>query len=107
MPSVSYYTARRAARFSATILISLIPPAAHPHGSKDAYTVDLSSLGARIRTNFDLHAGERVEVGESGKVIPCRVVWAQPSYPFGSVAGLEFLNAPETDGSPAPSPEDA
>jgi hypothetical protein len=59
----------------------------------DAYTVDLSRRGIRVRSTFVLFPGEIVGIvpwGDSGEAIPCRVVWVQRGYT--SLAGLEFLD---------------
>ena len=107
MPDVSAPPTRSLPRISATIPISLIPQAAYSQESHDAYTVDVSPFGARIRTTFILTAGQLVSVcaaGDSAQSYPCRVVWAKQSYAGGSVAGLEFLPS-SRDSDSAPKPE--
>jgi hypothetical protein len=90
----SFAPVRRLQRVSATIPISLMLDREGPKTGHDAYTVDLSRTGARVRTTFVLSAGEMVGIvpwGDSGQAIPSRVVWVQRGY--GSVlAGLEFLD---------------
>ena len=87
--------ARRSQRIVATIPISLFP---HKHDRKeayDAYTMDLSRFGARIRSNFELSVGDEVGVlpsGDPGQAIRSRVVWVQRTSTSESYAGLEFLS---------------
>ncbi len=106
MPDVSAPPTRSLPRISATIPISLIPQAAYSQESHDAYTVDVSPFGARIRTTFVLTAGQLVSVcaaGDLAQTYPCRVVWAKQSYAGGSVAGLEFLpTSRDADSAPKP-----
>ncbi len=86
---------RRSKRVSATIPISLMLEWEDSNLGHDAYTVDLSRKGARVRTTFVLSPGEIIGIvpwGESGKQIPSRVVWVQRSSVAGSLAGLEFLD---------------
>ena len=81
-------------RVSATIPISLLLDSEGSKTGHDAFTVDISRKGARIRTTFVLLPGEMVGIvpfGDSGKTIPSRVVWVEPATLFGSLAGLEFL----------------
>ena len=61
----------------------------------DAYTVDISSKGARIRTVFVLSPGQMVGIvlaGDSRGAMTSRVVWVERSSVVGSLAGLEFLD---------------
>ena len=108
MPVVSSPPTRSLPRISATIPISLIPQSGFSQEAHDAFTVDLSPFGARIRTTFALVVGELVTVcaaGDSGQGYPCRVVWAKRSVPGGSVAGLEFLPTLKDAASSIPKPE--
>ena len=89
---------RRLRRISATIPVSLLPEREHSQSGHDAYTVDLTRLGARVRTTFVLVPGELVGVvpnGDTGKTIPSRVVWVERAAASGSLAGLEFLDTPQ------------
>jgi hypothetical protein len=87
---------RRAQRVSATIPVSLLIESGNSTTERDAYTVDLSRYGARIRTSHTLSPGEKIGIipsGDSGQTIPGRVVWVQRGeFGRGSLAGLEFLN---------------
>jgi hypothetical protein len=96
MPSVSSAHLRRSRRILGTIPISLSVEWEDPKTEHDAYTVDLSRRGVRVRTTFVLSPGEMVGIvpwGDSGPAIPTRVVWVQrPGSGRGSLAGLEFLD---------------
>jgi len=86
--------ARSAHRVSATIPISLLLDWEGSKTEHDAYTVDLSSRGVRLRTTFVLFPGEKVGIvplGDAGQAIPSRVVWVERSSAAGCLAGLEFL----------------
>jgi hypothetical protein len=87
---------RRAQRVSATIPVSLVVESGDSTVERDAYTVDLSRYGVRIRTAHALSPGEKIAIipsGDSGQTIPGRVVWVQRGeFGRGSLAGLEFLS---------------
>jgi hypothetical protein len=88
---------RRLQRVSATITISLLLEQEDSSTEHAAYTVDISSKGARVRTAFVLIPGQMVGIvasEPSGQAIPSRVVWVQRSSVVGSLAGLEFLDPP-------------
>jgi hypothetical protein len=95
MQPVSSAHLRRSQRLSATIPISLLVEREDPKTEHDAYTVDLSRKGVRVRTTFVLFPGEMVGIvpwGDPGQAIPTRVVWVRrPGSGRGSLAGLEFL----------------
>ena len=93
-PSVSH---RRLQRLSATIPISLTLARDDYTTEFDAYTVDVSRCGLRVRTNLLLLPGDMIGVApgpDSEQPISSRVVWAQRSSLGGSLAGLEFLDTP-------------
>jgi hypothetical protein len=96
MQPISSVHVRRSRRVSATIPISLLVEREGPKTEHDAYTVDLSREGVRVRTTYVLGLGETVGIipsGDYGQAIPTRVVWVQrPGSGRGSLAGLEFLN---------------
>ncbi|MBZ5670081.1 MAG: PilZ domain-containing protein [Acidobacteriia bacterium] len=98
MQTVSSAYLRRSERVSATIPISLLVKWEASQTEHDAYTVDLSREGVRVRTSFMLIPGDMVGIvpwGDSGQAIPTRVVWVQgPGSSRGFLAGLEFLNTP-------------
>jgi hypothetical protein len=71
--------------------MSLLRPSDNPKIEYDAYTVDLSRNGVRVRTTLVLYPGELLEIGDSVQSIPSRVVWVERSSVHGSLAGLEFL----------------
>jgi hypothetical protein len=84
---------RRSPRLSATIPISLSMKWQDSKTEHDAYTVDLSFKGIRVRSTFERFPGEIVGVapwGDSGETIPYRVVWVQRGR--APLAGLECLD---------------
>ena len=93
MQVVSYATERQSRRVSATIPISLLMEWEDPTTKHNAWMVDISSKGARVRSSLVLFAGQVVGIipaGDSGQVIPYRVVWVELSS-SGCVAGLALL----------------
>ncbi|MGO8790147.1 MAG: PilZ domain-containing protein [Terriglobia bacterium] len=94
MQGSSSASARRSQRVSATLPLSLLLEWEDSKMGHDAFTVDLSSQGARVRTTVVLSPGDRVGVvawGDSGQAMPSRVVWVRRSSVAGSLAGIEFL----------------
>lgn len=92
MPSVNR---RRAERRPAAKDIALVVDSERSEIAGQAFAVDLSQLGARIRTQARLEIGQRVTViPREGKAfaVPSRVVWinAQSSEDEPE-AGLAFL----------------
>ena len=63
----------------------------------EAFTIDLSPQGAKVRTPLGLVPGETVGIiagGDSQHAIAARVVWAKRVGSDGwSLAGLEFVEA--------------
>ena len=95
MPRLSSDPERRQQRVSATIPISLLLERDESETMHDAWTVDISPTGARVRTAYVLLPGEMVgiiPIGDTGQAIPSRVVWVNRSS-VGSLAGLEYLKA--------------
>jgi hypothetical protein len=85
---------RRLERVSATVPISLLLDWGDSETECDAYTVDISRKGARVRSVFILSPGQMVGIafeGDSVQAIPSRIVWVERSS-TGSLAGLEFLD---------------
>jgi hypothetical protein len=85
----------RSQRVLATTPIGLVLQGEDPETEHDAYTVNISSKGARIRTVFVLSPGQMVGIvldGDSRGAITSRVVWVERSSVVGSLAGLEFLD---------------
>lgn len=96
MPAATFaYTAeRRSERLSATIPISLMLAREDYTTEFEAYTVDVSPKGVRVRTNFVLYPGDMIGMAPatgSEPALTSRVVWAQRSALGGSLAGLEFV----------------
>jgi hypothetical protein len=93
MQVASYSTERRTQRVSATIPISLVMQMEDSKTKHDAWMVDISSKGARVRTALVLLAGQVVGIiasGDSGQAVPYRVVWVERSS-SGCLAGLALL----------------
>jgi hypothetical protein len=93
MQVVSYATERQSRRVSATIPISLLMEWEDSKTKHDAWMVDISSKGARVRTALVLLAGQIVGIivsGDSGQATPYRVVWVERSS-SGCLAGLALL----------------
>ena len=64
-------------------------------GGSDACTVDVSTLGARIRSELALTPGQMVEVVpvNGAESVAARVVWVgNPASELQGQAGLEFLD---------------
>jgi hypothetical protein len=94
MQDSSALVERRLERLSATFSISLLLSRENHSTEFEAYTVDISHRGLRVRTNFVLFPGDLIGIApgtEAEQGIASRVVWAQRSSLGGSVAGLEFL----------------
>lgn len=93
MPETQSSNRRRADRRPAAKSIALVVDSEHSEIARQAFAVDLSQLGARIRTHARLQLDQKVTViPREGKAfaVPSRVVWvnAQDSNPE---AGLAFL----------------
>ena len=88
-------THRRSERRIAKIAIVVFVDHEHEPGGSDACTVDVSTLGARIRSDLALTPGQMVEVvpvnGDNS--VAARVVWVgKPASELQGQAGLEFLD---------------
>ena len=98
MEDVPSSALRRSRRVPATIPIKLLLEGGRSKIGREARTVDLSILGARIQTSFTLAEGEVVHIvawGENGGPMPSRVVWVQSTPSGESLAGVEFLGEPQ------------
>ena len=88
---------RRSHRIYAKLPIRLEVGSPDTKVAHEAFTVDLSPLGARVRANIPLSQGQTVKVfsNEGPKyVIPSRVVWVRMAdRDRDGEAGLEFLQA--------------
>jgi hypothetical protein len=87
-------THRRSERKIAKIAIVVFVDHEHEQGS-DAYTVDVSRLGARIQSELSLAPGQMVEVVpvNGSEPVAARVVWVgRPASELQGQAGLEFLD---------------
>lgn len=86
---------RRSERRIAKIAIVVFVEKENERDGSDAFTVDVSELGARIQSSISLTPGQMVEVVpvNGSDPVPARVVWvgATASEQEGQ-AGLEFLN---------------
>ena len=93
MQAISYSAKRRSERLPATIPISLYFQREDSKTDHDAWIVDISSNGARVRSTFVLFVGQTVGIvplGDFGEAIPYRVVWVERSA-SGCLAGLALL----------------
>jgi hypothetical protein len=93
MQVVPYPTERQSRRLSATIPISLLMQLEDSKTKHDAWMVDISSKGARVRASLVLSAGQIVGIipsEDSGQAIPYRVVWVERSA-SGCIAGLAVV----------------
>ena len=95
MEAVPHTDLRQSQRIPAAISIRLLLQSEGFKVEHEAFTIDLSPQGAKVRTPLGLLPGEAVGVivsGDSRHAIPARVVWAQRGGPgLWSLAGLEFL----------------
>jgi len=85
---------RRTERRIAKIAIVVFADKEHEQGGSDAYTVDVSTLGARIQSDLSLTPGQIVEVVpvNGSQPVAARVVWVgSPASELEGQAGLEFL----------------
>ena len=97
MQVVSYPTERQSRRVSATIPISLLMQLEDSKMKHDAWMVDISFKGARVRSALVLLAGQIVGIipsEDSGQAIPYRVVWVERSS-SGCLAGLALVETPQ------------
>ena len=88
-------TRRRSERKIAKIAIVVFVDHEHEPGGSDAYTVDVSTLGARIQSELSLTPGQMVEVVpvNGAEYVAARVVWVgKPASELQGQAGLEFLD---------------
>lgn len=64
--------------------------------TKGAFAIDLSQLGARIRTGVNLQPGQSITVipaGGRGAPVPSRVIWvSEPDPTQDCEAGIAFLH---------------
>lgn len=89
---------RRCDRKSKTMPVSLIVKDDPSSVDTSAFTLDISLMGASIRTKLPLHPGERigfVPPGDISTLIPARAVWVREDKFMWTYAGLEFLDAAE------------
>lgn len=85
---------RRAKRIPASKAIALVVESGIEQIANHAFAIDLSELGARVRTGVHLQPGQRVTViprEGSGHAVQSRVVWVGIAPGGDSEAGLAFL----------------
>ncbi len=96
METGAYPIPRRSERISVTIPVTLLVASEIERTENSVWTVDLSQIGARVRTSAALKPGQTVEfVPHEGRryVLRSRVVWIKPGGPDREAeVGLEFLN---------------
>lgn len=95
MPKAHPRNRRRAERQETSKAIALVVESEHREISSQAFAVDLSQLGARVRTSVRLEPGQQVTViPREGKAysVPSRVIWIHGLDSDGDAeAGLAFL----------------
>ena len=94
MTSLPQENRRRTERRIAKIAIVVFADKEHEQEGSDAYTVDVSTLGARIQSDLSLTPGQIVEVVpvNGSQPVAARVVWVgSPASELEGQAGLEFL----------------
>lgn len=95
MPKANPANRRRAERHETSKAIALVVESEHQQIASQAFAVDLSQLGARVRTSVRLEPGQEVTViPREGKAysVPSRVIWIQGlGLESGTEAGLAFL----------------
>src|SRR5713226_151527 len=75
-------TTRRSERIFVSMLITLRLEPETAQVTHSASTVDLSEMGARVRTDAPLAPGQALEVipsAAAGSAVPSRVVWVGPA----------------------------
>lgn len=85
---------RRTERKIAKIAIVVFTENENEREGSDAFTVDVSELGARIQSGISLTPGQVVEVApvNGSEPVTARVVWVgKPASELEGQAGLEFL----------------
>ena len=86
---------RRSERRIAKIAIVVFVDKENEREGCDAFTVDVSTLGARIQSGISLTPGQMVEVVpvNGSESVAARVVWVgKPTSELEGQAGLEFLD---------------
>ncbi len=95
MEAVPHTDLRQSQRIPATISIRLLLQSEGCNVEHEAFTIDLSPQGAKVRTPRELVPGETVGIiagGDSEHAIAARVVWAKRvTSDSWSLAGLEFV----------------
>ena len=94
MEGATFTPERCSPRLSATIPISLLAVPGDNKTKHDAWMVDISPEGARVRTPQVLLAGQTVGIvspEDIGQTISYRVVWVERSS-SGCVAGLALID---------------
>jgi len=95
MPQGTQSLPRRSDRIFVRLPVTLLVNSQQERVAQDAFTVDLSQLGVRVRTDLSLSPGQEIEVFPNRGLkypIQSRVVWVgQTGAPYQGEAGLEFL----------------
>ncbi len=95
MPEATKSDRRRSPRTKTEGQVALVVETDRSKIAHNAFAVDFSHLGARVRTSIDLQAGQLVIVIPNegkGQPVPSRVVWVGQKGPERtSEVGLAFL----------------
>ena len=86
---------RRSERSRVTRPLAFVVDSDREQITKGAFAIDLSQLGARIRTGVQLRPGQQITVipsGGQGQPVPSRVIWvSEPDPGSDGEAGIAFL----------------
>ena len=85
---------RRSERKRVRMAIILFVESEDGSAGHEAFTIDLSEMGARVESGVTLSPGQVIAVtpGEGAEPVPGRVVWVgQPASDMAGQAGLEYL----------------
>ena len=95
MPLGGQSLPRRSDRIYVRLPVTLLVDSETEKIAQDAFTVDFSQLGVRVRTDLSLSPGQAVEVFPNRGLkhpIPSRVIWVGGQRTLQECeAGLEFL----------------
>jgi hypothetical protein len=96
MSEISFAERRRAGRHSIERRVKLLIESDRTNAHRDAVTVDVCTLGARVASDARLSPGQSVDLilkQDVPVILSAKVVWVDVTGPTGpSQAGLEFTD---------------
>ena len=96
MGDISFAERRRADRHSIERRVKLLVESDRTNTHRDAVTVDLCTLGARVQSDARLSPGQSVDLilkQEAPVIVSAQVVWVEVTRPTGPrQAGLRFTD---------------